>query len=65
MRKIYPVVVYTHCLLKRPVKVFRYKKLSCKNIKIVFVFAKILAVIHDYILCYENDYGIKYGHGWD
>ena len=61
--KTFPVVLYTHCLLDRPVKVFEYSRLACRNPKVVKVFAKLLAVLHDYVLCCERDYGIKYGTG--
>lgn len=64
-RKIYPVITYTHCLFRSPVRVFRYRRLSCKSKKIVKIMAKIMAILHDYVLCHERDYGIKYGYGWE
>jgi len=59
--EVYPAVWYTHYLLNRPVKTIVYKNFPFKSRKVVKVFAKIMAVIHDYILCYEKDYGIQYG----
>lgn len=59
--RVYPAIWYTHCLLNRPVKTIIYKWFPFKNRKAVKVFIKIMAVIHDYLICYEGDYGIQYG----
>jgi hypothetical protein len=59
--KIYPAVWYTHCLLRRPIRTFEYKWFPFKSKKCKIIFAKIMAMIHDYFICYEKDYGIKYG----
>lgn len=59
--KIYPAVWYTHCLLRRPVKTFEYKWFPFKSQTSIKVFTKMMAVIHDYFLCMESEYGIKYG----
>ena len=59
--KIYPVVYYTHCLLNRPVRVFVYKWFPFKGRLITKIFTKFMAMLHDYILCYESDYGVCYG----
>jgi hypothetical protein len=61
--KYYPVVDYTHCLLTRPMKVFKYKKLACKSEKMAGVLAKILAMYHDYFACWDKELGIRYGVG--
>ena len=60
-RRVYPAVWYTHYLLRRPVKTFEYKWFPFQNRKLVNIFVKIMAMIHDYILCHEKDYGIMYG----
>jgi hypothetical protein len=60
-KKIYPAVWYTHCLLNRPVKTFIYKRFPFKNETTIVIFSKIMAMIHDCLLCYENEYGIQYG----
>jgi len=60
---MYPVVTYTHCLFDRPVRIFEYKRLRCKHERTAVILAKLLAMLHDYILCYEPDYGIQYGIG--
>jgi len=57
----YPAVWYTHCLFKRPVRTIVYKWFPFKNKTVVKIFAKIMAMMHDYIICYEKDYGIQYG----
>jgi len=61
--KIYqfPVVLYTHYLLNRPVKVIVYKRFPFKGLRTKKIFAKLMAMVHDYILCYEQEYGIQYG----
>ena len=59
--KSYPMVYYTHCLLNRPVKVFVYKWFPFKGRLIRKIFTKIMAMLHDYLFCYEQDYGIYYG----
>lgn len=59
--KVYPAVWYTHCLVKRPVKTFIYKKFPFKSHKSIKIFTKIMAMLHDYILCNQNEYGIQYG----
>lgn len=64
-QKTYPVITYTHCLLNRPVRIFEYKRLSFYNKRTVKILSKLLAMLHDYILCYEPDYGIQYGNGWN
>ncbi len=56
-----PLVLYTHVLIERPVKVFVYSWFPFKGILAIKIFAKLMAMIHDYILCYENEYGIQYG----
>ncbi len=61
--KHYPVVDYTHYLLSRPVRIFRYKRLRFSSERLAVIAAKLLAVLHDYILCTEKDYGIRYGVG--
>lgn len=60
-QKTYPVILYTHYLLNRPVKVIEYKRLSFNNKRVVRILSKLLAMLHDYLLCYERDYGIQYG----
>jgi hypothetical protein len=59
--KVYPAVWYTHCLLRRPVKTFEYRWFPFRSRKVINIFAKVMAVLHDYFLCYEKDYGIQYG----
>ncbi len=56
-----PVVLYTHVLIEDPVKVFVYSWFPFKRVLAIKIFAKIMAMVHDYILCYENEYGIQYG----
>jgi len=60
-RKVYPAVWYTHCLLNRPVKSFVYKRFPFKSQRSMTIFAKIMAMFHDYIICPEKEYGIQYG----
>jgi hypothetical protein len=60
-RRVYPAVWYTHCLLNRPVKTIIYKRFPLKSRRSINIFVKIMAMLHDYVLCYENEYGIKYG----
>jgi hypothetical protein len=59
--RVYPAVWYTHYLLNKPIKTMVYKKFPFKNHTSMNIFAKIMAMIHDYILCSEQDYGIQYG----
>ena len=59
--KVYPAIWYTHCLLNTPVKTIIYKRFPFKSRRSINIFVKIMAMLHDYILCYERDYGIQYG----
>ena len=59
--KVYPAVWYTHYLLNRPVKTMVYKWFPFKSRKAINVFVKIMAMIHDHIICYDRDLGIQYG----
>jgi hypothetical protein len=59
--KSYPAVWYTHYLLRRPMKTFEYKWFPFRNETAMVVFAKIMAMIHDHLLCDCNECGIGYG----
>lgn len=56
-----PMVAYTHCLFTHPVRMILYPRLRCRNKLMARFFAKIMAMMHDYFLCPDQDYGIRYG----
>jgi hypothetical protein len=56
-----PAVSYHHCLLSRPMRIFKYPRFPFKNKTVIIIFAKFMAMIHDYILCTDDDLGIQYG----
>jgi hypothetical protein len=59
--KVYPAVWYTHYLLRRPMRTFEYRWFPFKNQKIQLVFIKIMAMIHDHLICDCDECGIMYG----
>jgi hypothetical protein len=56
-----PCVSYHHYMLKRPMKLFIYKRFPFINEKAIVIFAKLMAMLHDYILCTDSEIGIQYG----
>ena len=56
-----PAVWYTHCLINGPIRLREYKWFPFQNQKAMWVFAKFMAMVHDYLICYEQEYGIQYG----
>jgi hypothetical protein len=42
-------------------KLIIYKRFPFRNKKIIITFAKFMAKVHDYILCWDDDLGIQYG----
>ena len=56
-----PAVSYHHYMINGPMKIFKYKWFPTTNKRAIVIFAKFMAMIHDYILCYDNELGIQYG----
>ena len=56
-----PCVSYHHYMLRRPIRIFRYPHFPFKSEKAMTVFAKFMAVIHDKLLCTDDELGIQYG----